>query len=54
MEEWTKEEIGVGAAIAAGSQGEKGKRALLVHKPSNKEKDKINLNPTIKRDEGDV
>lgn len=30
VEEWTKEEIGVGAAIAAGSQGENGKSADLV------------------------
>ena len=32
VEEWTRAEIGVGAAIAAGSQGEKGKRALFVIK----------------------
>ena len=36
MEEWTKAEIGVGAAIASGSHGEKGKIALLVIKVSNK------------------
>lgn len=30
VEEWTKEETGVGAAIAAGSQDEKGIWALLV------------------------
>ena len=30
MEECTKDEIGVGAAMAAGSQGEKGNKALLV------------------------
>ena len=30
VEEWTKEETGVGAAIAAGSQAEKGICALLV------------------------
>lgn len=30
MEEWTKEETGVGAAIAAGNQAEKGTWALLV------------------------
>lgn len=30
MEEWTKEETGVGAAIAAGNQAENGIWALLV------------------------
>lgn len=30
VEEWTKAEIGVGAAIAKGNQGEKGKMADLV------------------------
>ena len=30
VEECTRAEIGVGAAIAIGSQGEKGYRALLV------------------------
>jgi len=35
VEECTREEIGVGAAIAAGSQGEKGKIALLVIKHTN-------------------
>lgn len=30
VEEWTKEETGVGAAIAAGSQAEKGIWALFV------------------------
>jgi len=30
VEEWTKEETGVGAAIASGSQEEKGIWALLV------------------------
>jgi hypothetical protein len=30
VEEWTKAEIGVGAAIANGSQGEKGYKALFV------------------------
>lgn len=32
VEEWTKEETGVGAAIAAGNQEEKGTWALLVIK----------------------
>jgi hypothetical protein len=32
VEEWTKAEIGVGAAIAKGNQGEKGYKALLVIK----------------------
>jgi hypothetical protein len=32
VEEWTKAEIGVGAAIAMGNQGENGYRALLVIK----------------------
>ncbi len=32
VEEWTKEETGVGAAIAAGNQDEKGTWALLVIK----------------------
>jgi hypothetical protein len=36
VEEWTREEIGVGAAIAAGSQGEKGKRADFVERAKNK------------------
>lgn len=35
VEEWTSAEIGVGAAIAIGNQGEKGYRALLVMKVSN-------------------
>lgn len=30
VEEWTKAEIGVGAAIARGNHGEKGYKALLV------------------------
>lgn len=30
VEEWTREETGVGATIAMGSQGEKGKIALFV------------------------
>jgi len=30
VDEWTKDEIGVGAAIAAGNQDEKGNWALLV------------------------
>ena len=38
VEEWTKEEIGVGAAIAAGSQGENGKRADLVDRETNRRK----------------
>lgn len=37
MEECTKEETGVGAAIAAGSQAEKGTCALLVILPINKQ-----------------
>lgn len=32
VDEWTREEIGVGAAMAAGSQGEKGKRADFVER----------------------
>jgi len=32
VEEWTKAEIGVGAAIAKGNQGEKGYKALFVIK----------------------
>ncbi len=39
VEEWTKAEIGVGAAIAKGNQDENGKIALLV----------IKVNPKIKR-----
>lgn len=31
MDEWTSADTGVGAAIAAGSQAEKGICALLVH-----------------------
>ncbi len=38
VDEWTRAEIGVGAAIAAGSQGEKGKIALLVIKVNSKKK----------------
>jgi len=33
VEEWTKEETGVGAAIAAGNQEENGNWALLVTDP---------------------
>lgn len=40
VEEWTREEIGVGAAIAAGSQGENGKRADLVDSAIKSKKDK--------------
>lgn len=36
VEEWTKAEIGVGAAIAAGNQEEKGNWALLVEKSNNR------------------
>ena len=36
VDEWTKEETGVGAAIAAGSQAEKGICALLVKQPKHK------------------
>lgn len=44
MEEWTREETGVGAAMAAGSQEEKGIWALLVKavKINKKEKRKKN------------
>lgn len=38
MEECTRAEIGVGAAIAIGSQGEKGKIALFVIKVSIKKR----------------
>ena len=38
VEEWTRAEIGVGAAIAIGSQGEKGKIALFVMKVSIKKR----------------
>lgn len=34
MEEWTSAEMGVGAAIASGSQGENGKIALFVENVS--------------------
>ncbi len=40
VEEWTKEETGVGAAIAAGNQDEKGNWALLVIKVKIKITDK--------------
>jgi len=35
VEEWTKEETGVGAAIAAGSHAEKGTSALFATAPIN-------------------
>ena len=38
VEEWTKEDTGVGAAIAAGSHAEKGICALLVKAPRTKRK----------------
>ena len=40
VEEWTREETGVGAAIAIGSQEEKGIWALLVMKDIIKKKAK--------------
>ena len=40
VEEWTKEETGVGAAIAAGSQEENGICALFVIHPNIKKKQK--------------
>lgn len=46
MEEWTKEETGVGAAIAAGNQAEKGICALLVIaaiKKNRETKDKLSV-----------
>jgi len=41
VDEWTKEEIGVGAAIAAGNQFLKGNWALLVKLPKTKKNSKI-------------
>ena len=41
VEEWTKEEMGVGADIAAGSQLEKGNVALLVKMMKTKNSKKI-------------
>jgi hypothetical protein len=41
VDECTSEEIGVGAAIATGSQGEKGNRALLVMKAATMRKGSI-------------
>lgn len=38
VEECTKEEIGVGALIATGNQGENGKIALLVIRPKHRTK----------------
>jgi len=38
VEEWTKEDTGVGAAIAAGNQAENGSWALFVAAPRNKKK----------------
>jgi len=43
VEECTKAEIGVGAAIAAGSQGEKGNKALLVMNVNSKRQMQRNL-----------
>ena len=43
VEEWTRAEIGVGAAIARGSQGEKGKMALLVMKATHRKETVILL-----------
>lgn len=55
VEEWTKEEIGVGADMAEGNQAEKGNWALFVKKEDNKkikpnlEKENISrLNPPTK------
>ena len=44
MEEFTKEEIGVGAAMAAGSLGEKGKIELFVKKVS---KSRVHKTPLL-------
>jgi hypothetical protein len=41
VEECTKAEIGVGALIATGSHGENGKIALLVIRPNNSNKGRI-------------
>lgn len=49
VEEWTKEETGVGAAIAAGNQEEKGIWALLVI-PESKIKKITRLGKPIKED----
>lgn len=38
VDEWTNEETGVGAAIAAGNQAEKGTWALLVKEAIKKNK----------------
>ena len=45
VDEWTKADTGVGAAIAAGNQEEKGIWALLVQA----DKIKITINPPLKR-----
>jgi hypothetical protein len=42
VDEWTSEETGVGAAIAAGSQALNGIWALLVKAPSERSKGKNN------------
>lgn len=49
--EWTKAEIGVGAAIAKGNQGLKGKRALFVEKVTNNRKQVVPPIPHKAKDE---
>lgn len=44
MEEWTRAETGVGAAIAAGSQEEKGICALFVIAARINKRDPIEIN----------
>lgn len=41
VDEWTRDEMGVGAAIAAGSHGEKGKRADFVERVRIRKKEVI-------------
>jgi hypothetical protein len=47
VEEWTRDEIGVGAAMAAGNQAEKGTCALFVILPINKMMINIILNEVM-------
>lgn len=49
VEEWTKAEIGVGAAMAIGSQGEKGKIALFVMKVITKKTTEIKGRISLKK-----
>lgn len=57
MEEWTRAEIGVGAAMAIGSQEEKGYSALLVIKVRVRKTETIEeeeIKPLIEKKSGSI